>query len=250
MCIRDSINAEYGGVSRFRLYNQMKDAFGNLTKYHSSSVFGETYAEGVSNSLRNTEYLGGLIQNTTLTANFTTSGFNQQMKMAARLIKALSSNTDVERATFFTDRGGFDTHATFNLSPMFGDIDSGLGSFAEEMKAQGLWDDVVVVSFSDFARTLYSNGQGTDHGWAGHHMVAGGKVRGGQIFGHYPLNITDASDLSLGRGRFIPTTPFEAYWNGIAEWFGVPESKMPYVLPNRENFNSSYLLTKNQLFKP
>eukprot|EP01097_Dermamoeba_algensis_P000113 TRINITY_DN103_c0_g2_i9.p1 TRINITY_DN103_c0_g2~~TRINITY_DN103_c0_g2_i9.p1 ORF type:complete len:191 (-),score=48.78 TRINITY_DN103_c0_g2_i9:167-685(-) len=172
------------------------------------------------------------------------------MQATAKMIKALTRETDVERATFFITRGGYDTHATFDLSPMFSDVDSGLGSFASEMKAQGLWDDVVVVSISDFARTLYSNGQGTDHGWGGHHIVAGGKVRGGQILGKYPLNLTDSSDLSLGRGRFIPTLPFESFWNGIAEWFGVPQDKMSFVLPNRDNFNSTYLFSKDVLFRP
>ena len=38
----------------------------------------------------------------------------------------------------------------------------------KEMKAQSIWDDVVVVCISEFARTLMGNtGNGSDHAWGG-----------------------------------------------------------------------------------
>ena len=39
-----------------------------------------------------------------------------------------------------------------------GSVDSVLGAFEREMKAQGLWDSVAVLTVSDFGRTLTSNG--------------------------------------------------------------------------------------------
>jgi cullin-associated NEDD8-dissociated protein 1 len=133
---------------------------------------------------------------------------------------------------------------------MFGDVDSALGSFMTEMKEQGRWGDVVVISVSDFARTLTSNGRGTDHGWGGIHWVAGGSVNGKQVLGKYPTTLTDESELSLGQGRLIPTTPFESVWNGIAEWFGVPGSRIrSEVLPNVDNFPASQIFTRAQMFR-
>lgn len=67
-------------------------------------------------------------------------------------------------------------------------------------------------------RTLTTNGQGTDHAWGGIHLVAGGKVRGGQILGKYPDSLLDSGSVALGRGRILPTTPWEAMWNGIVDW--------------------------------
>ena len=46
-----------------------------------------------------------------------------------------------------------------------------------------MWENVVVATVSDFGRTLLSNGQGSDHGWGGNHMVIGGDVRGKRILG-------------------------------------------------------------------
>ena len=37
----------------------------------------------------------------------------------------------------------------------------------------------MILTASDFGRTLASNGQGTDHAWAGHHLILGGGVKGG-----------------------------------------------------------------------
>lgn len=64
---------------------------------------------------------------------------------------------------------------------------------------------------------------------------AGGSVDGGKILGKYPDDITPDGVLNIGRGRIIPTTSWDAIWNGVAEWMGVKSDQLDYVLPNREN---------------
>eukprot|EP00966_Prymnesium_polylepis_P179122 4147326-Prymnesium_polylepis.1 len=120
------------------------------------------------------------------------------------------------------------------------------------MKLKGTWDDVALVTLSDFGRTLTSNGRGTDHAWGGNHMVLGGSVRGSQILGQYPATLaeSDANPLNIGRGRLIPTTPWEGVWNGLASWFGVDDHDLPTVLPNLHRFGPSHLITEAQLFTP
>ena len=112
------------------------------------------------------------------------------------------------------------------------------------MKAQGIFEDVAIVTMSDFGRTLTWNGAGTDHGWGGIHFVAGGLVRGGEVFGKYPTTIIDDTYLNIGRGRLIPTTPYEAEWQAIAQWFGIDtDEQLDDVLPNLANFDDADLLT-------
>jgi hypothetical protein len=67
--------------------------------------------------------------------------------------------------------------------------------------------------------------------------MMGGKVRGGRILGDYPRPLSPDSTSWIGRGRFIPTTPWDAVWNGVGNWLGVPDEDMDFVLPNRYNFN-------------
>ena len=67
-------------------------------------------------------------------------------------------------------------------------------------------------------------------------MILGGDVKGGQILGKYPSDLTPSGLLVDDRGRFIPTTSWDSIWNGILEWTGVTnEDDLDYCLPNRAN---------------
>jgi len=66
-------------------------------------------------------------------------------------------------------------------------------------------------------------------------LVAGGAVRGGRIYGQYPL-LEIGSDLDVGGGRFIPTTSADQYAATLATWFGVNASDLPKVAPNIASF--------------
>jgi uncharacterized protein (DUF1501 family) len=134
------------------------------------------------------------------------------------------------------------------LDDQMGTVDDALAAFEEEMKAQNLWDNVVVVTASDFGRTLTSNGYGTDHGWGGNSFMVGGAVKGEQIHGQYPSDLTDNAELNIGRGRMIPTTSLDAMWHGVAQWMGVEEARMDEVLPNRGNFPAGSMFTSGDLF--
>eukprot|EP01052_Picozoa_sp_SAG31_P007860 SAG31_NODE_383_length_16451_cov_8.412977_2_plen_61_part_00 len=58
------------------------------------------------------------------------------------------------------------------------------------------------------------------------------------------------SELEVGRGRgvFVPTTPWEGMWHGLAQWFGVEEDRIHDVVPNAANFPDSALFTADELF--
>ena len=128
-------------------------------------------------------------------------------------------------------------------------VDKALGLFEAEMKAQDLWDAVTVVTVSDFGRTLTFNGLGTDHAWGGNYFIAGGNVSGAQIHGRYPDRLTEEeSNLNIGRGRILPTLPWESMWEGLAQWMGVPASDMATVLPNLKKFPASHRLNSSELF--
>ena len=57
-------------------------------------------------------------------------------------------------------------------------------------------------------------------------MVMGGKVKGGQMHGQYPPDFTDDGPVGIGRGRLIPTHPWESMWNPISEWMGVDPNQV------------------------
>lgn len=79
--------------------------------------------------------------------------------------------------------------------------------------------------------------------------MAGGSVNGGKIMGKYPTPLGPGSDYWLKRGRWIPTTPWEALFNAVAQWMGVhDDANLDWVLPNRESFDTCSLFTDKDLF--
>ena len=78
-------------------------------------------------------------------------------------------------------------------------------------------------------------------------MMFGGSVKRGQILGEYPEDLTPDGEQMLGRGRLIPTTPWDAVFKGIANWAGVPSNQLSNVCPNIINFSSFSFEDKDKL---
>ena len=108
--------------------------------------------------------------------------FGQRMQQIARLIKA---DAGVEVA--FADIGGWDHHGNENnqLPNMLRQFSQTLAAFARDMGDR--MQDIVLVTMSEFGRTVAENGNmGTDHGHGNVMMVLGGPVHGGKVYGDWP----------------------------------------------------------------
>lgn len=108
--------------------------------------------------------------------------FGQRLQQIAQLIK---SDVGVEVA--FADIGGWDHHANEvpQLDNLLREFGTSLAAFATDMGDR--MADIVVVTMSEFGRTVAQNGAlGTEHGHGGVMMVLGGPVRGGSIYGRWP----------------------------------------------------------------
>jgi cullin-associated NEDD8-dissociated protein 1 len=219
----------------------------------SASPFAETWSATLNSTLNSTAQLGDLLENVELRTPFVT-GENQlsrQLQQVARLVRANAETLHNERDVFYVSLGGFDSHSMVEsqMEESLALVDEAVALFAAEMKAQGLWDSVAIVQSSEFGRTLSSNGDGTDHAWGGNYFMAGGAVKGGQIVGRYPDDLSPEGDQILHRGRVVPSTPWEAVWAGVGEWFGVEEAALTTtVLPNYGNFPEHF--SRDDLFLP
>jgi uncharacterized protein (DUF1501 family) len=112
------------------------------------------------------------------------SPFGQAMERIARLIKA-----DLGTEIAFADLGGWDTHvnqgaADGQLAGRLRDFASGLAAFVHDLGER--MADVVILTMSEFGRTVAENGStGTDHGRATSMLVLGGGTKGG-LHGTWP----------------------------------------------------------------
>ena len=118
------------------------------------------------------------------------SEFAQMLKSVAQLIRA-----DLGIRIFVTELGGeepggWDTHAVqfANHAALLKQMSEGMAAFAAELKQDRLLDRVVLVTYSEFGRTVVENGRrGTDHGSAAPMFLVGGKVKGGLVGPHPSL---------------------------------------------------------------
>ncbi len=118
-------------------------------------------------------------------AQYPRGRLGDSLKQIAQLIKA-----DVGLEVAFADMGGWDTHA--NQGNEKGQLAQRLAEFSQSLAAlyRDLGDrmaDVVILTMSEFGRTVRENGnRGTDHGHATAMLVLGGPVKGGRMAGSWP----------------------------------------------------------------
>ncbi len=167
------------------------------------------------------------------------SSLSRQMQAVAETIK-IRQFLNVSRQMYYVNTGGYDTHSgqANSLGGLHTDLASAISTFRDAMVEIGEWNNVLVFTASDFGRTLIDNGNGTDHGWGGHHFVAGGDVRGKNIYGDMPTADLGNGSYTRTGGRLIPTTSVEQYAATMGAWFGLNSSELGSSLPNLSNFNT------------
>jgi uncharacterized protein (DUF1501 family) len=120
-------------------------------------------------------------------------------KTLQQVAQMLSSDTGTR--VIYLQQGGFDTHS--NEKPqhatLMTQLADSLAAFQADLEGQGLAEQVVTMSFSEFGRRVKENGsQGTDHGAAGPMFVLGKGVSGGLYGDHPSLSDLDDGDLKFG----------------------------------------------------
>ena len=139
------------------------------------------------------------------------------LRTVAQLIRA-----DLGISVFFTELGGdgfggFDNHANQlgNHCALLHQLSESVAAFVDDLKQAKLLDRVLLLTFSEFGRTLAENGRrGTGHGEAAPVLLAGGRLRGGLCGAHPSL-----TDLDQGSQRFH--TDFRrVYATALEQWLG------------------------------
>ncbi len=158
------------------------------------------------------------------------------MRQMAQLIKA---DLGVELA--FVDIGGWDHHtaegsSTGQLANLLRQLGGSMAAFHQDLGDR--MNDVVVMTMTEFGRTVRENGnRGTDHGHGGVSFVMGGPVNGGRVHGRFPK----LSEEHLFEGRDLPvTTDFrDLVGEVLVRHLGVSDLKR--VFPNYEVKPSAFV---------
>ncbi|GHB71399.1 Tat pathway signal protein [Psychrosphaera saromensis] len=208
----------------------------------ASHPLSSAYASSLTSAINNTELMNNALENAPeLATEFSETNLSEQLATVAKTI-SIQSALSSERQVFFVSLGGFDTHDDqLEKHPILLEtLAQGLSEFNSAMEELGMSEKVTTFTMSEFGRTLTSNGDGTDHGWAGNQIIMGGAVSGGDIYGEF-LSQELNGPLDLGGGRLIPQVANEQYFATLAQWFGVPNSELGDIFPNLQYFDNSTL---------
>jgi uncharacterized protein (DUF1501 family) len=169
------------------------------------------------------------------------NGLAQQLQTVARIIGARTA-LGTKRQVFFVSIGGFDTHDNQNRAhaDLYARISHAINYFDATLGTLGVRDQVTLFTASDFGRTFTSNGDGTDHGWGGHHFVHGGAVKGGELYGRFP-QVGINHDDEVGSGSLLPGIAVDQVGATLGKWFGVSDANLDMVFPNLGNFSKRNL---------
>ncbi len=176
-----------------------------------------------------------------------------QLQMVATMINLSNAKGYATRQIYFVQLGGFDLHSGFmtgtgDHASLLSDLSAALSAFYTAMGPTdvNLQDQVTAFTASEFARTLQSNGSGSDHGWGSMQMVLGGAVNGGRLYSNgggpisgFPNQALNAPN-NFSRGQMIPGIGVEQYAATLAQWMGITSTTdLEAIFPNLINFGTS-----------
>lgn len=207
-----------------------------------ANVFERAYANVMQRTVANYQAISGAFAaSPPLNTIFPNTLTADALKTIARTI-AVRSQPNVGRQIFFVSQWGFDFHDNqlYDHPRELCSVLQALTAFYDATVELGVANNVTTFTASDFGRSTSSNGDGTDHGWGGHHFVVGGAVRGGSCYGQMP-NISVGGPDDGYYGAVIPKISVDQYGATLAKWFGVSPANLNDVFPSLANFATADL---------
>ncbi|MFN0215546.1 MAG: DUF1501 domain-containing protein [Saprospiraceae bacterium] len=173
----------------------------------------------MAETLSSADYLYAQSRFKPSTSTYPATGLGKDLKAIASLILA-----DTDTAVYYVSLGSFDTH--INQEPqqkrLFQELNDALTAFANDLKTNGKWNDVLVATFSEFGRRVSQNASGgTDHGTANHMMFMGGSLRQKGLLNPMP----DLIDLDQGDLKFQVDFR-QVYATLLENWLGADAKKV------------------------
>jgi uncharacterized protein (DUF1501 family) len=144
------------------------------------------------------------------TAKFPSSQLGGSLGLVSRLIAG-----GMPTRIYYVSQGGYDTHTNQRSSQdrLHKDLGDSVKAFVDDLKAQGNFGRVTLMTFSEFGRRVGENASGgTDHGSASVMFAVGQRLKGG-LHGKYP----SLAPADLKQGDLVYTTDFRGVYAGLIE---------------------------------
>jgi uncharacterized protein (DUF1501 family) len=141
-------------------------------------------------------------------------------------LKTISSLilSDINTKVYYVSLGSFDTHVNQEdrQKKLFTELNDAVAAFCKDLKKNNRFQDVLMMTFSEFGRRVSQNASGgTDHGTANNMFLIGGGLKQKGILNVLP----DLNDLSEGDLKF--SLDFKnVYATVLNKWLNVDDSSI------------------------
>ena len=239
-----AIGAGNGAVAVLNALQSLTPSLNQMDSTLGSNSLSNAISEMQSGHLSTTKLLlDAASTGSSIQTKFPNTDIGQQLQVIAQMING-RSRFDVNRQIFLSSVSGYDTH-TLQLSLQasnLADLDGAVGAFAAAMQEINMFDQVTLFTMTDFARAHQVNSTGgTDHAWGNHHLIVGGAVKGGDMYGTFPSLVIGGDDDFATSGLWIPTTSGSQYAATLAQWLGAQSKDLSNIFPELSNFSKSTL---------
>ena len=195
------------------------DSIGSLAGPNNSGLSALEYLQRTAlDAQMSTDKIKQVLRNSKNEIFYPKSQLGNSLSLIARLIAG-----GLPTRVYYASQGGYDTHAgqANTHKRLLNDFGAALSTFSDDLKRKGIFDRVVVMTFSEFGRRVSENANGgTDHGTAAPLFVCGGGVKPA-LYGKPPvLDKLDAGDL------FYCVDFRSVYSTILLDWLKAPAAKI------------------------
>lgn len=141
--------------------------------HHDETV--EYLYQTMGSTINNAGYIFDKSNAKATTASYPNSALGKDFKNIASLI-----NSDINTKVYYLSIGSFDTHVNQNQrqAQLFSEINEAVKAFVKDLKSNGKFNEVLLMTFSEFGRRVSQNAsKGTDHGTANQMFFVSGGLK-------------------------------------------------------------------------
>jgi uncharacterized protein (DUF1501 family) len=202
-----------------RLFNISKEKYFKdigASHVHSEETINYLY-KTMSETLNSADYIFQQSQAHTSTESYPNSALGKDFKTIASLIMS-----DINTKVYYVSLGSFDTHINQDnqQKKLFTELNDAIKSFTNDLKKNNRFQDVLVMTFSEFGRRVSQNASGgTDHGTANNMFFISGGLKEKGILNSMP----DLADLNEGDLKY--KVDFKnVYATVLSKWLGANDA--------------------------
>lgn len=215
----------------------IRSSYETLANQPYDSPLMAGYAEVVQEAISAQQQMEPICTSIPQDKRIPSSDLGSQLRAIKQMIDG-AQELGHNRQVFYVGIGGYDTHdnQVRRQDALMKDFAEAIAGLYKALEEDGLGDQVLTFTMSEFGRTMHDNARkGTDHGWGGGQYIFGSQIAQGECFGAFPDFKRNGKDDN-GDGRLIPTISHEQYAAHMVQWFGLRPAGVHTVFPSLAKF--------------